>query len=84
MAPHLRRSPRIFSACLASSEGDFERIDCSGTDRGFVGRFICSRVFSADKAYGAAVLFALAAAMLGLALVRFALEARLALREPDL
>lgn len=40
--------------------------------------------FSAEKAYGAAVLFALAAAMLGLALVRFALESRLALREPEL
>ncbi|MEI6798715.1 MAG: DUF2721 domain-containing protein [Pseudomonadota bacterium] len=40
--------------------------------------------FSADKPYGAVLLFALAACMLGLALVRFALEARLALREPDL
>ena len=40
--------------------------------------------FSVEKAYGAAVLFALAACMLGLALGRFALEARLALLEPDL
>lgn len=40
--------------------------------------------FSIRKAYGAAILFALAAGMLGMGLFRFAQEARLALREPDL
>jgi membrane-associated HD superfamily phosphohydrolase len=40
--------------------------------------------FSMPHAYGAAVIFTLAATMLGIGLIRFAQEARLALREGDL
>lgn len=40
--------------------------------------------FSMPHAYGAAVVFTLAATMLGIGLIRFAQEARLALREGDL
>ena len=40
--------------------------------------------FSIEKAYGAAVLFALAAASLGFGLARFAQEVGLSLREPRL